>query len=148
MRISAKGRYALAAVIEVARSYGNSGNVTVINTAASLGISKIYLEQVFSQLKKAGILLASKGSRGGYQLERPPSKITVWEVLSALESSLTEPAESTVNDNAPEIEAAINALVFHPLDAAVIDFLSKVSIQDLIDYSDRQKTEQSFMLNM
>lgn len=147
MRISSKGRYALAAVIEVAHS-SDGANVAVAGIAAALGISKIYLEQVFAQLKKAGVLLASKGSRGGYQLCRPPAKITAWEILSALESALTEPAESTVNENAPDIEAALDTLVFAALDTAVVECLSKVTVQDLLDYSERQKAEQSFMLNM
>jgi Rrf2 family protein len=148
MRISSKGRYALAAVVEVARSCDGGANVAVINIAGTLGISKIYLEQVFAQLKKAKVLLSSKGSRGGYQLGRPPSRITAWDVLSAVESALVEPAERTVNENAPEIESAMNALVFEPLDAAVVDFLSGVTIQNLLDYSEKQRAEQAFMLNI
>lgn len=148
MRISVKGRYALAAVIEIARNSGNGENVAVINIAAALGISKIYLEQVFTQLKKAGILLAVKGSKGGYQLSRPPAKITVWEILAALEFALVEPAESTVDKNAPEIEAAMNKLVFQPLDASVRGLLEKITMRDLLDFSEKQKSEQAFMLNM
>ena len=148
MRISVKGRYALAAVLVMARNGGSGENVTVISISGMLGISKIYLEQVFTQLKKANLLLASKGSKGGYQLSRPSSKITVWEVLSALESSFVEPAEGTVEDNAPEIETAMMELVFLPLDGAVKGFLSGITIQDLLDFSERQKAEQAFMLNM
>ena len=148
MRISVKGRYALAAVIEIARNRGNRENVTAVNISGTLGISKIYLEQVLAQLKKADVLLAAKGSRGGYQLSRPPSNITAWEVLCALESALVEPTENTVEDNSPEIEAAMMELVFLPLDAAVRAFLSKTTIQDLLDCSEKQKAEQAFMLNM
>lgn len=148
MRISVKGRYALAAVIEIARTFGGDENVAVINISTSLGISKIYLEQVFAQLKKARLLLAVKGSRGGYQLSRSPSKINAWEVLSALESTLAEPTESTVGENAPEIEMAMKTVVFLPLDAAIKEFLSGVTVQDLLDSSEKQNDAQAFMLNM
>lgn len=148
MRISVKGRYALAAAIEIARNSGSGENVAVINIAQTLGISKIYLEQVFTQLKKAGIVHAVKGSKGGYQLSKPSAGITAWEVLAALESALVEPVESTVGENAPEIETAMKELVFQPLDTVVRELLSKVTLQDLLDSSEKQKNEQAFMLNM
>lgn len=148
MRISVKGRYALAAVVEIARNSGSGENVAVVSIAGKLGISKIYLEQVFTQLKKTGILLSVKGSKGGYQLSRPISKITAWEILSALESALVEQTEITIEENAPEIEAVMKKLVFDPLDAAVRDVLSRVTVQDLLDDSEKHRAEQAFMLNM
>jgi Rrf2 family protein len=148
MRISVKGRYALAAVIDIARNSGSGENVTIISIAGTLGISKIYLEQVFTQLKKTGVLLAVKGAKGGYQLSRPPAKISVWEVLAALESVLVESVEKTVDDNAPEIETAMSELVFQPLDMVITEFLSKITIQDLLDHSEKQRIDQAFMLNM
>ena len=53
MRISAKGRYGLAAMAYLAHSYNNGAPVTIIRISEKLGISKIYLEQVFSLLRKA-----------------------------------------------------------------------------------------------
>lgn len=148
MRISVKGRYALAAIVEIARNSGSGENIAVTNIAGTLGISKIYLEQVFTQLKNAGLLLAVKGSKGGYQLSRLPADITAWEVLSAIESALSEQTECTVEGDAPEIETAMKTLVFEPLDAAVKEALSKTTIRRLLDVSEAQKSEQAFMLNI
>jgi Rrf2 family protein len=148
MRISVKGRYALAAVVEIARHTGSGENVAVVNIAETLGISKIYLEQVFTQLKRVGLLFSVKGSKGGYQLAKPPAKITAWEILAALESALVEQAESTVEADAPEIETAMQELVFLPLDAVVMEFLSKVTVQNLLDNSEKQRAEQAYMLNI
>lgn len=78
MRVSAKGRYALAAIVEIASQTRSGGIISVINIANTLDISKIYLEQVLSQLKKRGIIFSLKGSRGGYQLAREPRSITVF----------------------------------------------------------------------
>ena len=148
MRISVKGRYALAAVTVIARRAQTRENITVSSISDDLGISKIYLEQVFSQLKKEGLLLSVKGPRGGYQLSRTPSKISAWEVLTAIEAGLTEQTENTVNASAPDIEIALQSAVFAPLDAALRDCLGGVSVQDILDYSDKQKTQQAFMLNL
>jgi Rrf2 family protein len=148
MRISVKGRYALAAVTVIAQRAQSRENVTVSSISEELGISKIYLEQVFSQLKKEGLLLSVKGPRGGYQLSRALSKITVWEVLTTLEAGLTERTENTVGDSSPEIELALQSMVFEPLDAALKAALDKITVQDLLDYSDKQKAQQAFMLNL
>lgn len=148
MRISVKGRYALAAVIVIARRAQSQENVTVSSISEELGISKIYLEQVFSQLKKSGILLSVKGPRGGYQLARAPGRITVWETLTTLEAGLTEQTENTVSESAPEIEMALQSLVFEPLNGALQDWLSKLTIQELLDFAEKQKMQQAYMLNL
>jgi Rrf2 family protein len=148
MRISVKGRYALAAVTVIAHRAQSKENVTVSSISEELGISKIYLEQVFSQLRKEGLLFSVKGPRGGYQLARSPSKITAWEVLTALEMSLTEKTENTVGENVPEIEMALQNLVFEPLNDVLRLRLSEITVQDILDYSDKQKTQQAFMLNL
>jgi Rrf2 family protein len=147
MRISVKGRYALAAVIEMAKNKSRE-NIAAVNIANQLGISKIYLEQVFTQLKKNGILSAVKGSRGGYQLARSPVSVTAWDILSSLETALVEVAEPTVAENAPSIEIAMKEAVFTPLDEIIRTFLSGITVQSLLDMTEKQQTEQSFMLNI
>ena len=72
MKISAKGRYGLAAMTYLARNYASGSPITIISISEKLGISKIYLEQVFSLLKRARLVNSIKGSQGGYQLAREP----------------------------------------------------------------------------
>ncbi|CAB1239988.1 Rrf2 family transcriptional regulator [Ruminococcaceae bacterium BL-6] len=131
MRISAKGRYALAAMISMAETYSNGEYITVISISEKLGISKIYLEQVFSLLKRGGLVTSIKGAQGGYQLARMPRQITALEVLSAVELSLFEPTEATVKDKAPEIEEAMRVSAFNKLDEAVKAALGSVNLSDL-----------------
>ena len=68
MKISAKGRYGLAAMTYLARNYAAGTPITIVSISEKLGISKIYLEQVFSLLKRARLVNSIKGSQGGYQL--------------------------------------------------------------------------------
>lgn len=145
MRISAKGRYALAAMMNMAQHYESSESVTVISISETLGISKIYLEQVFSLLKRAGLVSSMKGASGGYLLTRKPDKITALDVLFAVELSLFENAEVTVEAKAPEFDAAMRQLIFSPLDAAVKEALSKATLDDLVQNVGKYKSGQDYM---
>ncbi len=145
MRISAKGRYALAATISMAQDYSKGECITVISISEKLGISKIYLEQVFSLLKRGDIVTSVKGAQGGYMLTRTPGKISAYQVLTAVESSLTESAEETVAQKAPQIDAAMQSLVFDSLDSALKATLEKITLDDLVHEAEKHNAENSLM---
>ena len=145
MRISVKGRYALAAVISMAEKYNNGECITVISISERLGISKIYLEQVFSLLKRGGIVNSIKGSQGGYQLTRMPQQITVLDILSSVELTMFEPTENTVLKKSPEIDNTMRLCAFDKLDNAVKTTLRDVTLNDLLAEIEKQKTDQGLM---
>ncbi len=145
MRLSAKGRYALAATTSMAQNSGNNEYITLISISEKLGISKIYLEQVFSLLKHGGIVTSIKGSQGGYQLSKPSKQITVYDILTAVETSLFEGTEETIKDKAPDIEAALSQTIYIPLDSAIKTTLQKISLYDLVSEAEKHKSEQGFM---
>jgi Rrf2 family transcriptional regulator, cysteine metabolism repressor len=145
MRLSAKGRYALAAIMNMAKQYESGEYITVISISEKLGISKIYLEQVFSLLKRGGLVSSVKGASGGYLLTRTPEKITVLDVLFAVELSMFENAEPTVESKAPDFDAAMQQLVFTPLDAAIREALQKATLSDLVHEAEKHKKGQDYM---
>ncbi len=145
MRISAKGRYGLAAMIYMAQNYESGEYITVISISERLGISKIYLEQVFSLLKRGGLVNSVKGAQGGYLLTRMPRQITAYEILSAVEVSLFETPEETVSKKAPEIDAAMQQLVFSTLDDAAKNALQQTTLYDLVHEAEKHKTDQGLM---
>jgi len=145
MRISTKGRYALAAVISMAQHYNNGEYITVISISDRLGISKIYLEQVFSMLKRGGLVTSVKGAQGGYLLSRTPGAISVYDVLSAVEGSLFEATEDTVASTAPEIEKAMRMAAFDTLDKSVKDTLTHVTLDDLMSEAEKHKKDNTQM---
>lgn len=145
MRVSAKGRYALAAMIHMAQNYAAGEPITVIRISESLGISKIYLEQVFSLLKRSKIVTSVKGAQGGYQLARMPRQITVLDVLFAVELSLFEKAENTVPEKAPAIEAVIRSCAFDVLDQAIKSALEKITLEDLVAEAERYQSDSAPM---
>lgn len=84
MRMSAKGEYAIKAMVDLALHEGQ-GLQPIQDIAARQGIPQRYLEQVLLQLKRAGFLYSRRGSAGGYRLSRPADEITVGAVLRAVE---------------------------------------------------------------
>jgi Rrf2 family protein len=145
MRISVKGRYALAAMVNLAERKNGEECTTVISISERLGISKIYLEQVFSLLKRAGLVNSVKGAQGGYQLKQAPSGITAYDILSAVETSLFEKTEETAAEKAPEIEKAMRLTVFLHLDLAVKESLKNITLSDLLNESEKQKNSETAM---
>lgn len=145
MRISAKGRYALAAVISMAANYGSGEYTTVVSISERLGISKIYLEQVFALLKRGGIVNSIKGSQGGYLLARMPRQISLYDILASVEVSLLEPVEDTVREKAPAIEAAMRLSAFEKIDEAQNNLMKSISLEDLSAEALKQRAEEAPM---
>ncbi len=85
MRISAKGRYSLAAMTYLALRYQAEKPIPLIAISESLGISKIYLEQVFTILKRTNLVISIKGPQGGYLLTKNPNEINIFEIFDCIE---------------------------------------------------------------
>lgn len=145
MRISAKSRYALAAITYMSILDSKKECVTVISISEQLGISKIYLEQVFSLLKRAKLVLSIKGAQGGYKLAKPAAKITIAEILHAVEQSLFEPAGPSTGAEAAYIERSLQSLVWKPLDGAVLETLNNITLQMLAAEAEKQKGDTNLM---
>ena len=138
MKISAKGRYGLAAMAYLARNFESGTPVTIISISEKLGISKIYLEQVFSLLKRSQLVRSIKGAQGGYQLMHPPANITAFDVLSAIELGLMEKAGTASPDKMPELDRALAAKVFDPLDESIRNTLMATSLEDILNAMDQE----------
>lgn len=88
MRLTAKSEYGLLAMIELACRYGE-GPSSAREIAERRAIPARFLEQLFVALRRAGLVGAVRGARGGFVLSRHPSEITVLDVVEALEGPLT-----------------------------------------------------------
>jgi Rrf2 family protein len=86
VRISARGEYAIKAVLDLAL-HRERDLVPIQEVAARQRIPQRYLEQVLLSLKRMGLLTSKRGSAGGYHLVRSPEDITVGEVLRAVEGN-------------------------------------------------------------
>lgn len=145
MKISSKGRYALAAMIEMAKMAPSQDRITVLALSQRLEISKIFLEQVFSLLRRGGIVNSIKGAQGGYQLAKPSGEITAFDILSSTENTLFDDVESTVEKSSPGIEKVMQELVFRPVDAALSTALKGVKLSDLAEEASLWSADGDYM---
>ena len=97
MKLSTKGRYGARAAIELALNYG-SGPIMVREIAAHQDISERYLEHILNTLRATGLVRSTRGAKGGYELARHPSAITLGDIITALEGSM-DVVDCTSNDD-------------------------------------------------
>jgi len=89
--ITSKSRYAVVALAELARC--GERPVPIKELAERRDIPEQFLEQLFSTLRRAGLLSSQRGMRGGYTLARPAEEITVLEVVQTLDGKVGDEAE-------------------------------------------------------
>ena len=144
MKISAKGRYGIAAMVYLARNYETSSPITIISISDHLGISKIYLEHVFSLLKRSKLVNSIKGSQGGYQLSRQPRQITAYDILSSIEISLIEKTGAASEKMEP-LNHILSRTVFDVLDKSIYETLNGISLEDLLTALNREESNENLM---
>ena len=124
MKISARDEYACSAVLELALNYDSESPVRVQDIAERQGIPMKFLFQIMQILKRVEIVRSRRGTEGGFTLSRPPSQITVGDVIRALSGpfvqlSLDSPKDSQFkpiwNDVDRAIAGVLNSITFEEL---------------------------------
>lgn len=131
MIISSKGKYGLVALMDICL-YSRSEAVTLKSVSKRQDISERYLEQIFSILKKGGIINSKKGAQGGYFLSRKPKDITVGEILNILEGDLkiVSPSEEK-ND----IECFMQKKIWNNINRQIETYFNSITLEELVkDY--------------
>ncbi len=133
MNVSNKSRYGLRSVIYLGINYEKE-NVSIKEISEKENISKRYLEQIFAELKKGGIINSIKGTKGGYFLAKKPSDITVGNVINLLEGTLSvidEQEQFQVED----LEYTVINTVWNKMSDAIGAVVEEITIEDIIhDY--------------
>lgn len=135
MRLTAKGRYAVMAMADLARAGADGGPVRLAEIAERQRISLSYLEQLFARLRQAGLVAGVRGPGGGYRLTRPAAEISIAAVIGAV----NEPIKTTL---CPEGSSAGGCLgqqgrclthdLWEALGGHIQRFLVAVSLEDVI----------------
>lgn len=87
MKLTSKGRYAVTAMLDLAIHAGN-GPVTLAGISERQGISLSYLEQLFTRLRKQGLVSSTRGPGGGYSLSRSAYDVAIAEVVTAVDENV------------------------------------------------------------
>ncbi len=131
MRLSARGEYAIKALVDLAL-HDQEGLQPIQEIAARQGIPQRYLEQVLLQCKRAGLLESRRGSAGGYRLSLPGDQVTVGAVLRAVEGPVvgTEPARRGARQTQGERPGDLSDL-WREISEAVSAVVDRVTLEDL-----------------
>ena len=138
MKFSKKSRFDLTV-------HSKNGHVALNSIAERNDISPQYLEQVFAALRRAGIVKSIKGPQGGYLLNHPAEKITVAEILEALDGTYHIADEDTTEESACKgIAVAIQTRVIDEVNRRLDDLLRNLTLADLVkDYQEFEKYDES-----
>lgn len=134
MNISNKARYGIRIMLYIALASGKT--ITVQDVFEKEDVSKRYLEQIFAELKKNGLIGSVKGKHGGYYLAKETKDVTTLEIIVALEGdgSLNSLASSRDKD----LEAVLNDSLWNPLQNSIRSLLSAISLEQLLtNYNER-----------
>ena len=131
VRITAKADYAVRAAVELAALEDEGRPIKGEELARSQDIPQNFLENILTELRRAGIVRTRRGAEGGYQLARPADQVTVAEVLRAVEGPLA--AVQGVRPDQLTYGGAANHLpeVWVALRASLRDVLEHVTLADI-----------------
>ena len=134
MKISTKGRYALRLMLDLAYYGGDSDYVSVKTIATRQDISEKYLEQIISQLSKAGFVKSIRGAQGGYRLTKTPEEYTVGMILRLIEGNLSTVSCLGENPNrCRRCHECVTREVWQQINDAVDNVIDGVTLQNLLD---------------
>lgn len=138
MRISARGRYAVDIMVELALC-DKGQPVSVKDIASRKQISSKFLEQIISALQKAGLVRSIRGSQGGYRLKKKPEEYTVGSILRVTEGDLA-PISCVEEGNEDCIHKSTCRTVklWKDLNEAINGVVDNVSLADLVEWNKEQ----------
>lgn len=99
MNLSQKCQYAVRAVLELAKQYGQ-GPIPISQIAASQAIPQRFLEIILNELRPTGLIESRRGIQGGYLLARDPATISVGDIIRLVEGPL-DPVKCIGDKNSP-----------------------------------------------
>ncbi len=131
MKLTTKGRYAVTAMLDLSL-HGGSGPVSLADISARQEISLSYLEQLFSKLRRNGLVNSTRGPGGGYCIARDLHLVFVSEIIGAVNESV-DATQCAGKENCHSHGRCLTHDLWEGLSAQIEDFLSSVSLQDMMD---------------
>jgi len=130
MKLTTKGRYAVTAMLDLALHF-DKGAVTLADIARRQGISLSYLEQLFAKLRRSGLVDSVRGPGGGYNLAMAPSKITVAEIVVAINENI-DATRCGGEKNCHGDQPCLTHQLWEDLSNRIFDFLHGITLADLV----------------
>ncbi|XSG83770.1 MAG: Fe-S cluster assembly transcriptional regulator IscR [Methylohalobius sp. ZOD2] len=130
MRLTTKGRYAVTAMLDLAYHSGQKP-VTLTDIAKRQDISLSYLEQLFSKLRRAGMVTGVRGPGGGYQLSRSSDEINIADIITAVDESV-DSTRCGGKGNCQNSQPCLTHELWMGLSEQIRTYLAGISLADLL----------------
>ena len=133
MKLNTRGRYAVMALADMAK-FDNQNPISLRDVSLRQNISLVYLEQIFSKLKKNNIVKSIRGTNGGYILSKDPEQIKLSTIFSAVEEKVKTvqcKKESKKGCNG-KLTKCITHYLWDELEIHINDFFDKKNLRDLL----------------
>ena len=133
MKLNTRGRYAVMALADMA-TFDKQNPVPLRDISLRQNISLVYLEQIFSKLKKNNIVKSIRGTNGGYILSRDPEQIKLSNIFSAVDEKIKTvqcKRESKKGCNG-KLTKCITHYLWDDLEMHINDFFDKKNLADLL----------------
>ncbi len=131
MLLSTKGRYAVMAIVEVAKQ-GDAKPLSLGDIASRLELSLAYLEQLFMKLRRKGLVRSVRGPGGGYVLGRSADAISVGEVMSAVEEPVRMTRCESEGGGCVASRRCATHFLWDALGSHIEQFLSAATLADVL----------------
>ena len=130
MRLTAKGRYAVTAMLDLA-VHQKAGPISLADISRRQGISLSYLEQLFAKLRKHNLVNSVRGPGGGYQLERDPGRIFVAEIIDSVDENV-DATKCSGRADCQHGEMCLSHQLWSDLSSEIHHFLSGIDLASII----------------
>lgn len=130
MRLTTKGRFAVTAMLDLAM-HEHDKPVTLAGISERQSISLSYLEQLFSRLRRNGLVKSVRGPGGGYRLAKAKDQIAVSHIISAVDE-LIDATQCGGQENCHEERRCMTHDLWTSLNSKILEYLSGVSLADLV----------------
>ncbi|MGB4881938.1 MAG: Fe-S cluster assembly transcriptional regulator IscR [Neisseria sp.] len=146
MRLTTKGRFAVTAMLDLAM-HADQHAVKLNAISERQNISLSYLEQLFSKLRRAGLVESIRGPGGGYILGNSGSNTNIAQIIAAAEDSL-DATQCSGKANCHNGSPCITHNLWEDLNHTITNYLSKITLQTIIDQQHHASTEQAISFTL
>lgn len=131
MKLSTKGRYGVKAMVDLAVNY-NKNPVSIKSISERQNISEYYLEQLFSPLRKEGIINSIRGAQGGYVLGRDTKEITIYDIITILEGPI-EISDCIENESCDNIDCCATRPLWLKIKESIDSVTKNITLYDIVE---------------
>ena len=134
MKLSTKARYAVQALADIAHVKENKP-VSLLDIHKRQGISQHYLEQLFSKLRRSGIVTSSRGQSGGYSLAVSPENLTILDIINAVEETInsTRCSKDTSAGCNGRNQKCIAHNLWRGMENVINNYLGSITLADVVE---------------